>query len=113
MANQEPIAHAAELPSVETSTTTGRKPVAALYMRVSTRSHGQTCDTQAGPLRQYAERRGFDVIEYKDEGHSGSKDRRPALDRLMRDARARKIDIVEVFKFDRFGRSTQHLVRSL
>jgi DNA invertase Pin-like site-specific DNA recombinase len=82
-------------------------------MRVSTKNHGQTTDTQAGPLRQYAERRGFDVIEYKDEGHSGSKDRRPALDRLMRDARARKIDIVAVFKFDRFGRSTQHLVRSL
>jgi DNA invertase Pin-like site-specific DNA recombinase len=82
-------------------------------MRVSTKGHGQTTDTQAIPLRQYAERRGFDIIEYKDEGHSGSRDRRPALDRLMRDARARKIDIVLVFKFDRFGRSTQHLVRSL
>jgi hypothetical protein len=45
-------------------------------------------DTQAVPLRQYAKRRGFDVIEYKDEGVSGSKDRRPALDKLMKDARA-------------------------
>ena len=95
------------------NTNTRLRPVCALYMRVSTKGHGQTTDTQAIPLRQYAERRGFDVIEYKDEGHSGSKDRRPALDRLMRDARARKIDIVAVFKFDRFGRSTQHLVRSL
>ena len=89
------------------------RAVCALYMRISTKNHGQTTDTQAIPMRQYAERRGFDVIEYKDEGVSGSKDRRPALDRLMKDARARKIDIVLVFKFDRFGRSTQHLVRSL
>jgi DNA invertase Pin-like site-specific DNA recombinase len=82
-------------------------------MRVSTRGHGQNLDTQAVPLRQYAERRGFDVVEYRDEGVSGSKDRRPALDKLMKDARARKVDIVLVFKFDRFGRSTQQLVRSL
>ena len=116
MANQEPTVAAADVPSVKTInnvTMTAQRPVCALYMRVSTKGHGQTCDTQAIPLRQYAERRGFVVIEYKDEGHSGSKDRRPALDRLMRDARARKIDIVAVFKFDRFGRSTQHLVAAL
>ena len=95
------------------NTSTRPRPICALYMRVSTKGHGQTTDTQAIPLRQYAERRGFDIVEYRDEGVSGAKDRRPALDRLMKDARARKIDIVLVFKFDRFGRSTQHLVRSL
>ena len=48
-----------------------------------------------------------------DLGVSGSKDRRPALDRLMKDARARKIDAVLVTRFDRFARSTRHLVTAL
>src|SRR5262249_36752017 len=52
-----------------------------------------SADTQAVALREYAERRGFDVIEYRDEGISGSKDSRPALDRLMKDVRARKFDV--------------------
>ena len=112
MADCQPTALESTVQSTN-NTNTGRRAVCALYMRVSTRGHVQTTDTQAIPLRQYAGRRGFDIIEYKDEGVSGSKDRRPALDRLMKDARARKIDIVLVFKFDRFGRSTQHLVRSL
>ena len=58
--------------------------------------------------------RGFEVSdEYVDLGISGSKDRRPALDRLMKDARARKIDGVLVTRFDRFARSTKHLVTAL
>src|SRR6516225_2062788 len=87
---------------------------AALYMRVSTKGHGQTTDTQALALREYAERRGFEVAgEYRDEGISGSKDSRPALDRLMKDARARKFDVVIVARFDRFARSVSHLLRAL
>jgi DNA invertase Pin-like site-specific DNA recombinase len=86
----------------------------ALYMRVSTKGHGQTTDTQAVPLHEYAERRGFEIVdEYKDEGISGSKDSRPALDRLMKDARARKFDVVIVARFDRFARSVSHLLRAL
>jgi DNA invertase Pin-like site-specific DNA recombinase len=61
---------------------------AALYMRVSTKGHGQTTETQGVALREYPARRGFEVVEeYRDEGISGSKDSRPALDRLMKDAR--------------------------
>jgi DNA invertase Pin-like site-specific DNA recombinase len=82
-------------------------------MRVSTKGHGQTTDTQAVALREYVQRRGFEVIEYRDEGISGSKDSRPALDRLMKDARARKFDIVIVARFDRFARSVSHLLRAL
>ena len=92
----------------------GLRPVCALYMRVSTKGHGQTTDTQALALREYAERRGFEIIgEYRDEGISGSKDSRPALDRLMKDARARKFDVVIVARFDRFARSVSHLLRAL
>src|SRR5215467_10692672 len=87
---------------------------AALYMRVSTKGHGQTTDTQALALREYAERRGFEIVEeYRDEGISGAKDRRPALDRLMADARKRRFDAVLVARFDRFARSTKHLVLAL
>ena len=87
---------------------------AALYMRVSTKGHGQTTETQAVALRDYAAHRGFQIVEeYRDEGISGSKDSRPALDRLMRDARARKVDVVVVARFDRFARSVSHLLRAL
>src|SRR5512145_1505923 len=87
---------------------------AALYMRVSTKNHGQTTDTQALALREYAAHRGFAIVnEYSDEGISGSKDSRPDLDRLMKDARARKFDLVVVARFDRFARSVSHLLRAL
>jgi DNA invertase Pin-like site-specific DNA recombinase len=87
---------------------------AALYMRVSTKTHGQTTDTQASALYEYAKHRGFEIVqEYRDEGISGSKDSRPALDRLMKDARARKFDVVIVARFDRFARSVSHLLRAL
>jgi DNA invertase Pin-like site-specific DNA recombinase len=86
----------------------------ALYMRISTKGHGQTTDTQAIALREYAEHRGFQIIdEYRDEGISGAKDRRPQLDRMMQDARRRRFDAVLVARFDRFARSTKHLVLAL
>ena len=87
---------------------------AALYMRVSTKGHGQTTETQAVALREYASHRGCEIVEeYPDTGISGSKDSRPALDRLMKDARARKFDVVIVARFDRFARSVSHLLRAL
>lgn len=51
--------------------------------------------------------------EYADEGVSGTKDRRPALDALMGDARKRLFDGVVCWRFDRFARSTQHLISAL
>jgi DNA invertase Pin-like site-specific DNA recombinase len=87
---------------------------AALYMRVSTKNHSQTTETQALALRENAAHRGFVIVEeYRDDGISGSKDSRPALDQLMRDARARKLDVVIVARFDRFARSVSHLLRAL
>src|SRR5262245_48807252 len=92
----------------------GLRAVCAVYMRVSTKGHGQTTDTQALALREYAQRRGFEIAEeYRDDGISGSKDSRPALDRLMKDARALKFDVVIVARFDRFARSVSHLLRAL
>lgn len=48
-----------------------------------------------------------------DNGISGRKDKRPALDELMQDALKRKFDAVLVWRFDRFARSTKHLVTAL
>jgi DNA invertase Pin-like site-specific DNA recombinase len=48
-----------------------------------------------------------------DIGQSGAKDSRPELNALMADARKRKIDLIIVWRFDRFARSTKHLLLSL
>ncbi len=85
----------------------------ALYARVSTTDR-QDVDLQLVPLREYALARGWAVQgEYVDRGVSGAKERRPALDRLMTDARQRHFDVVLVWRFDRFARSTRNLVNAL
>ena len=85
----------------------------ALYARVST-LNGQHPEMQLSELREYAARRGWAVAgEYVDEGVSGSKDSRPALNRLMADAHRRRFDIVACWKVDRFGRSLKHLLNAL
>jgi DNA invertase Pin-like site-specific DNA recombinase len=86
----------------------------ALYARVSTTNHGQDNDMQLREFREFCQRRGWPVVEeYVDSGISGSKERRPALDRLMADARRRKFDCVVVYRYDRFARSLRHLVNAL
>ena len=89
-------------------------PRVALYARVSTKNHAQDPETQLIALREYAKARDLEVFnEYVDVGISGSKDSRPALNRLMADARKRRFDAVLVARFDRFARSTRHLVLAL
>ena len=83
-------------------------PRVALYARVSTTD--QAVEPQLHPLRRYAEARGLEVAgEYVDHGQSGAKDRRPALDRLLADARRRRFDVLAVVKLDRLARSVRHL----
>jgi DNA invertase Pin-like site-specific DNA recombinase len=68
----------------------------ALYARVST-LNGQHPEMQLAELREYVSRRGWQIItEYVDEGVSGSRERRPQLDRLMADAHRRKINLIAV-----------------
>jgi DNA invertase Pin-like site-specific DNA recombinase len=87
---------------------------AAIYARVSTLNNGQDPTMQIRELREYCERRGWDVVaEFVDLGISGAKDRRPELDKLMADARRRKFDVLVVWRFDRFARSVRHLLRAL
>jgi DNA invertase Pin-like site-specific DNA recombinase len=85
----------------------------ALYARVST-LNGQRPEMQLAELREYAARRGWTISgEYVDKGVSGSKESRPALNRLTTDAHRRKFDAILVWKIDRYGRSLKHLVNSL
>jgi DNA invertase Pin-like site-specific DNA recombinase len=85
---------------------------AALYLRVSTVD--QNPETQALDLRQFASQRGLQVVEtYTDHGVSGTKARRPALDKMMEDARRHKFDVVVVWACDRLARSTKHLLQVL
>jgi DNA invertase Pin-like site-specific DNA recombinase len=84
----------------------------ALYARVSTRD--QDCEMQLADLRRMAQARGARIVEeYADRGVSGTRDSRPQLDKLMRDARRRRFDAVWVWRFDRFARSLRHLVAAL
>jgi DNA invertase Pin-like site-specific DNA recombinase len=84
---------------------------AAIYARVST--FEQTCENQLAELRKYAENRGWTAQEYLDEGVSGAKDRRPALDAMVRDARRRRFDVVVCWRLDRLGRNLKHLITLL
>jgi DNA invertase Pin-like site-specific DNA recombinase len=85
----------------------------ALYARVSTLNN-QDPEMQLSELCEYAGHRGLQITEeYIDQGVSGCKESRPALNRLMEDACRRRFDAVLVSKIDRFGRSLKHLVNSL
>jgi len=86
----------------------------AIYARVSTpEGKGQSPEMQLLELREYCERRGWTIAgEYVDR-MTGTKDRRPELDRLTADAHKRRFDVVIVWKFDRFARSVSHLLRAL
>jgi DNA invertase Pin-like site-specific DNA recombinase len=85
----------------------------ALYARVSTLNN-QDPEMQLLELREYAGRRGWKIVEeFTDQGISGSKESRPALNRLMSDACRRRFDAILVWKIDRWGRSLKHLVTSL
>ena len=83
-------------------------PRVAIYARVSTDE--QRAEIQVDALRTYAQDRGIEVAgEYVDQGVSGAKDRRPALDRLLSDARRRRFDVIACVKLDRLARSVHHL----
>jgi DNA invertase Pin-like site-specific DNA recombinase len=85
----------------------------AIYARVST-NNGQDPAMQTRELREYIERRGWQLAgEYVDTGISGTKEKRPELDRMMTDAHRRRFDVVVVWRFDRFARSVSHLLRAL
>ncbi len=85
----------------------------AIYARVSTVDKGQDPETQLIALRDYIEHRGFQIVgEYIDYA-SGTREDRPHYRALLEAARKRQLDVVLVWRYDRFARSTQALVQAL
>jgi DNA invertase Pin-like site-specific DNA recombinase len=94
----------------------------AIYVRVSTASKSRKGDTvafdqdpavQEAPLRQLIAQRGWEVHDVYSYRMSGTRERRPGLDRLMADAKRGRFDVVVVWRFDRLARSVRQLVNAL
>lgn len=79
---------------------------AAIYARVST--DDQRCDLQLTDLRKYAQRMEWNSVEYVEK--ESSVKRRPIFERMIADARARKVDVILVWRIDRFARSMKDFV---
>ena len=85
----------------------------ALYARVSTSDKGQDPENQLLQLREYAQKRNFEVVEEYIDFASGTSEERKQYKLMMDSAQKRKIDVVLVWRYDRFARSTQALVNAL
>src|SRR6266487_513544 len=84
---------------------------AAIYARVST--FDQEPENQLQELRRYVGARGWSAVEYVDRGVSGARERRPALDQMLGDAKRRTFDVVVCWRLDRLGRNLKHLITLL
>ena len=84
---------------------------AALYVRVS--SDEQHTEMQERALREYVERRTWVLHKIYRDKCTGATASRPGLDELLKDCRHRSIDVVIVWKFDRFARSLKNLIAGL
>lgn len=83
----------------------------AIYARCSTGE--QNPAMQISELREYAERRGFQIVAEHIDIASGSLDSRPELNKVLLLAKQRKIDVLLCWKIDRLGRSLKHLVNTI
>jgi DNA invertase Pin-like site-specific DNA recombinase len=104
--------------SVVISQGMGRKPKAAIYIRVSTAEQakeGYSLGAQEESLTGYVKNMNYDIYKiYKDEGKS-AKDmkHRPALQQLLKDAENKQFNAVIVYKLDRFSRSLKDLILTI
>ena len=81
----------------------------AIYARIST-THFQSCERQIVELKKIAANHGWSVVGiYTDEGVSGAKKSRPALDQMMRDALVKKFDVVATLELSRLGRNVKNM----
>jgi len=85
----------------------------AIYTRVSTTKERQNTDSQTHALKTFCENRSWEIVrEYEDFG-SGANQKREQFQKLKKDSFSRSFDVVLVFRFDRFARSTKELIESL
>ena len=91
-----------------------KQKITAIYARVSTGNQGTGLETQVRALRNYCQNHDINhYLLYEDENQSGTKSSRPALDKMMKSARAGEISKVIVYSFSRYARSTTHLLSAL
>jgi DNA invertase Pin-like site-specific DNA recombinase len=76
----------------------------ALYARISTDNLGQDVDRQLNEVREFCLRNEYEIVdEYVDEGFARTTRNRPALDKLIKDARQRKFNLVVSDELSRFA----------
>lgn len=87
---------------------------AAIYCRVSTleqATEGYSIGVQKEKLSAYATAQSYDIVEiYSDEGFSGKTLLRPAMERLIADVKANRVDIVLIYKLDRLSRHVKDVL---
>jgi DNA invertase Pin-like site-specific DNA recombinase len=84
---------------------------AAIYARVSTKVQDDAI--QLADLQGFVKRWGWEETLYEDKLSGKQGYRRPALEKLLNDARQKKIDVVLTYKMDRFGRSVKDFCNNL
>jgi DNA invertase Pin-like site-specific DNA recombinase len=98
----------------EKNVTSNESRFVALYCRTSTLLQEKGLDAQLRALRRYCSERGIsNYVVYEDEGISGTKDSRPALNKMMEEVMAGRVEKVIVYSFSRYARSTTHLLNAL
>ena len=84
---------------------------AAIYARVST--NDQTNENQLIELRKFCQNNNYEIVAEYSDIISGTKSSRPELDKMLKAMRDKEFNLVIVWKFDRLGRSTSHLLQVL
>ena len=90
-----------------------QKQCVAIYARVSTTEGKQTPENQLRQLRTYAKARDFTIIAAYIDHATGRNEKRPEYQKLLDAVRKRQADIVLVWRYDRFARSTKALITAL
>lgn len=80
-----------------------------IYVRVSTddqRDNGYSIDSQLRMIKEYCEKNRYDIVDvYNDAGHSGKDLMRPEMQRLLKDIKSHKIEVIVAIKVDRLTRN--------
>ena len=80
-----------------------------VYVRVSTddqRDNGYSIDSQLRMIKEYCENKDYDIVDvYNDAGHSGKDLMRPEMQRLLKDIKSHKIEVIVAIKVDRLTRN--------
>ena len=80
-----------------------------VYVRVSTddqRDNGYSIDSQLRMIKEYCEKNNYDIVDvYNDAGHSGKDLMRPEMQRLLKDIKSHKIEVIVAIKVDRLTRN--------